>query len=133
MILDSRSDDGRGLWLEVTPAGAVQIALNDGRTECRWDCDPGLLKPRTTHHVAAIVDSGAGIISFVVDGALCDGGDRRQFGWGRLNPHLRDAAGAGRLTIGPEVRGLRIYDRALLTSEAIGNFQADRSKEGLAP
>ena len=76
------------------------------------------------HHLVAIVDGGAGIISFVVDGKICDGGDDRQFGWGRLNPDLRDANGSGRLRIGPQVTGVRIYDRYLLTSEAVGNHRA---------
>ena len=34
------------------------------------------------------------MISFVVDGRLCDGGDFRQFGWGRFSPHLRHANGS---------------------------------------
>jgi len=69
------------------------------------------------------------VISFVVDGALCDGGTHRQFGWGRFSPHLQGANGADVLRIGPaldgEVLGLRIYGRALRTSEAIGNWRAD--------
>ncbi len=38
---------------------------------------------------------------FVVNGVLCDGGDFRQFGWGRYNPWLRGVAGAETLRIGP--------------------------------
>jgi hypothetical protein len=128
IVLDSRSDEGAGLWLELTTRGTLQIGLNDGRAESRWDCDPGLLKPGEIHHVAVIVDGGPDIISFVVDGSLCDGGEARQFGWGRLNPNLRDARGGGRLRIGTQVQDLRIYDRAILVSEAVGNFKAPASK-----
>jgi hypothetical protein len=131
VVLDCRADEGAGLWLEVTAGGTLQIGLNDGRTESRWDCDPGLLKPGEVHHVVAIVDGGPGIISFVVDGRLCDGGEGRQFGWGRLNPDLRDVCGADRLRIGSQVQGLRIYDRALLVSEAVGNYRA-ATQEGSA-
>ena len=128
ILLDSRSDEGAGLWLELTTRGTLQVGLNDGRAESRWDCDPGLLKLDETYHVAVIMDGGPGIISFVVDGRLCDGGEDRQFGWGRLNPDLRDAHGADRLRIGTQVQSLRIYDRAILVSEAVGNFKAAVSK-----
>ncbi|MDP6776470.1 MAG: hypothetical protein QGI83_06880 [Candidatus Latescibacteria bacterium] len=123
-VLDGRSGEGSGIWLEAAPGNTLQIGLNDGRTETRWSCDPGLLTPGSLHHVVAIVDGGAGIISFLVDGLLCDGGDHRQFGWGRLNPHLRDVRGSDRLRIGKQVKSLRIYGRSLLTSEAIGNYRA---------
>jgi len=122
VLLDSRTDCGRGLCLRTSGRGAAEIVLNDGRTESRWACDPGALRPGVLHHLAAIVDGGPKVITFVVDGALCDGGDARQFGWGRFSPNLREANGAPTLRIGREVKGLRIYDRALRTSEAIGNW-----------
>ena len=56
-------------------AGTVEIVLNDGRTENRWDCDSGYLRTGEQHHIAAIVDGGPRIITFVVDGKLCDGGE----------------------------------------------------------
>jgi hypothetical protein len=59
---------------------------------------------------------------------LCDGGAARQFGWGRFNPNLRDVNGAKVLRIGPSLRGrihhLRLYNRSLRTSEAVGNYRA---------
>ncbi len=130
MVLDGRSNEGIGLWLEVTSKNTLQIGLNDGRSESRWDCDPGLLTAGTPHHVVAIVDGGAGIISFVVDGRLCDGGEGRQFGWGRLNPHLRGVHGSDQLRMGKQVRSLRVYGRYLLTSEAIGNYRASAREGG---
>ncbi len=50
---------------------------------------------------AAIVDGGPKLILFVVNGVLCDGGNFRQFGWGRYNSWLRGVAGAETLRIGP--------------------------------
>jgi len=133
VLLDSRRENGRGVCLHTALGGAVEIILNDGRTENRWDCDPGILEVGKLHHVAAIVDGGPKIITFVVDGRLCDGGEYRQFGWGRFSPHLRDANGGETLWIGPdfqgEVKTLRIYDRQLRTSEAIGNFRAGRAAQ----
>ena len=85
-------------------------------------------RERLDDHVVAIVDGGPKIISFVVDGTLNDGGAYRQFGWGRFSPHLRGVDGADSLRIGPGVRKLRIYNRALGTSEAIANYRADSKK-----
>jgi len=59
-----------------------------------------------------------------VDGVLCDGGEQRQFGWGRFSPTLRTPNGAATLKIAPAVKSLRIYSRALRTSEAVGSFHA---------
>ena len=70
------------------------------------------------------MDGGPKIITFVVDGVLGDGGDQRQFGWGRFSPTLRTPNGAETLRIAKSVQSLRLYNRALRTSEAVGNFHA---------
>jgi hypothetical protein len=89
IILDKRSASGQGFCLQTTGRGTVEIVLNDGRTDSRWDTDPGALVAGRLHHLVVVVDGGPKIISFIVDGVLCDGGDFRQYGWGRFNPHLR--------------------------------------------
>ena len=80
------------------------------------------------HHIVVNVDGGPKIITFIVDGKLCDGGAARQFGWGRFNPNLRDLNGNKLLRIGPSLQGrihhLRIYNRWLRSSQAVGNFRA---------
>ena len=63
-------------------------------------------------------------ISFIIDGKFCDGGDDRQFGWGRFSAGLMSANGGRTLRIAQDVLGLRLYHRSLRTSEAIGNFRA---------
>ena len=130
VALDTRTATGQGLCVQTTTRGTLEIALNDGRTENRWDCDPGALEEGKLHHVAVIVDGGPKVISFVVDGKLCDGGAHRQFGWGRFSPNLRHANGARTLRIGRvlmgEIKALRVYGRHLRTSEAVGNFRAGR-------
>ena len=128
ILLDNRCDEGKGLSLVTTNRETIEIVLNDGRSENRWDCDPGLLTLGSTHHLAIIVDGGPKIITFIVDGKLCDGGEHRQFGWGRFSPDLRDVNGGNHLYIGPSLQGaiytLRIYARALRTAEAVGNHKA---------
>ncbi|MEN6429075.1 MAG: hypothetical protein ABFE13_27315 [Phycisphaerales bacterium] len=132
VLLDSRTVAGRGLCLETTSRGTVQIVLNDGVTENRWDCDPDTSQTGRPHHIVACVDGGPKIITFVIDGRLCDGGESRQSGWGRFSPNLRDANGGRTLLIAPNVHHLRIYNRCLRISEAVGNFQAGLGQDGQA-
>ena len=130
VVLDSRDEQGRGLSIGVDKDGALNIYFSDGNHSGRWASDAGLLKPGKTHHVTAIVDGGPSIITFVVDGKLCDGGERRIRGWGRFDPKVGDINGSDKLRIAPsfagEVLHLRVYDRYLRTSEAVGNFQASQ-------
>lgn len=128
VLVDNRDASGRGFCLQTTGRGTVEIVLNDGRSESRWDCDPGRLKPGKWRHLVAIVDGGPKIISFIVDGQFCDGGDARQFGWGRFNPNYRGPSGEKDLKIAPnlqgELRAVTVYGRALRTSEAVNNYRA---------
>lgn len=128
VVLDSRDESGKGMVVSTTDTEALRLTLNDGRSESSWDSDRGAVPAGKLHHVAITVDGGPKIITFVVDGVLCDGGDARQFGWGRFSPTLRGPNGSGTLRIAPKMSGsvqvLRIYARALRTSEAVGNCQA---------
>ena len=132
IVLDNRMHNSQGFCVQTGERGTLEIILNDGRTENRWTSDLGLLNADGQHHVAIIIDGGPKIICFVVDGRLCDGGEARQFGWGRFSPHLRGVNGAKTLRVGPglnaDLTGVRIYDRALRISEAIGNYRAGVAK-----
>ncbi|MEI8289474.1 MAG: LamG-like jellyroll fold domain-containing protein [Verrucomicrobiota bacterium] len=126
LILDSRNAAGQGLLVTTTENGAFRLVMNDGRQSASWDSDSGVLKAGEPQHVVITVDGGPKIITFVVNGVLCDGGDERQFGWGRYSPTLRTPNGATAAKITPAIHALRIYGRALRTSEAVGNFRAGR-------
>jgi hypothetical protein len=121
---DATLENGQGWRLATTTRGTVELVLNDGRTENRWDTEPGLIEAGKLHHLAAIVDAGPSIVSFVVDGQVRDGGDDRQFGWGRISPNLNHANGADEVRVAPGVQRLRVYSRALRVSEAVGNYRA---------
>lgn len=123
-LLDSRDDAGKGLLVSSPQAGTLRLTLHDGRQECSWESDRGLVEAGKPQHVVIIVDGGPKLITFVVNGVLCDGGEDRQFGWGRFSPTLRAPNGADTLELAPAVRALRLYNRALRTSEAVGNFRA---------
>jgi hypothetical protein len=130
VLIDSRTPYGKGIALQTTDRQTVELVMNDGRSETHWDCDPGLIQSGQRHHLVVTVDGGPRIIIFVVDGQVCDGGDFRQFGWGRFTPHLHSVTGGRRLRLGPTLQGqlqtLRIYGRALRVSEAVAHWRAAR-------
>jgi hypothetical protein len=41
ILLDNRTPYGKGFALQTTAKGSIELVLSDGRTESRWDCDPG--------------------------------------------------------------------------------------------
>jgi len=122
-MLDSRRKDGHGLCLRTTDKGTLALVLNDGRSENSWDTDPGLLQPGQKYHITFVVDGGPKIITVIANGVLCDGGDTRQFGWGRFSPHLKNITGSETLHISNQISLIRIYNRALRTSEAVANYK----------
>jgi hypothetical protein len=128
VILDGRDDAGKGLRVATTSQGTIRIELGDGTNAGFWQCDQDLVKAKTRHHVAIIVDGGPNVISFVVDGILCDGGTASTYGWGRFAPELGDVSGSGKLQIAPTLKGrlerLRVYGRYIRTSEAVANYHA---------
>jgi hypothetical protein len=128
-LLDNRDPEGRGLVLDTAADGTVQLTMNDGRGRpVVWGCDTGLLKAGSKHHVTFIVDGGPRIILAVVDGRLCDGGTQREAGWTWFHRSLGDVGGNGRLRIGAQLDGrlhaVRVYDRPLRVSEAVGIWRA---------
>ena len=124
ILMDSRTEYGKGVALQTTDRHTVEIILNDGRSENRWECDRDWLQAKHRHHLVVTVDGGPHIITFVADGVLCDGGDSRQFGWGRFSPYLYNVTGSNLLRIAPDVELLRLYVRPLRTSEAVANHRA---------
>ncbi len=124
VLLDTRLENGQGFVLQHKGNGQLELVLDDGRTRASWDSDPRAVSVGKRHHAVVIVDGGPNVISFVVDGRLCDGGDFRQFGWGRFSPHMRHANGSPRQLIDGAIDLLRVYGRALRTSEAISNFRS---------
>jgi hypothetical protein len=88
------------------------------------------LKVNTWQHVVVTVDGGPKIVTFVIDGQVNDGGPVRQYGWGRFKPEMSDVNGSPRSVLAKhllgEIKSFRVYNRYLRTSEAVGNFRAER-------
>ena len=114
-------------WAHVDH-GTIRMEISDGEHVGLWQCDRNIIKAGTRHHVAIIVDGGPKVITFVVDGILCDGGQARRYGWGRFGPELDAVHGSSVLRIAPRFEGrldrLRVYRRCLRTSEAVANYLA---------
>ena len=128
ILLDARNDAKTGFVVSVGENAAIELKLSDGITKCSWESDQDTIKAGKLHHIAIMIDGGPKIISFVVDGVFCDGNSQRQFGWGRYNPNLRTLTNSGKFMISPdfdgEVKSVKIYNRAIMTNEAISNFRA---------
>lgn len=128
VLIDNRRADGKGLCLQTSERETLEVILNDGRSESRWETDPGAWRCGVLQHVGLLIDGGPKIVAFVVNGKVCDGGEHRQFGWGRYNAALRDVNGAGVARLGQSLHGrlwaLRVYDRCLRVSEMVGNWRA---------
>lgn len=125
-LLNNINTSGRGFRVFINDNSCIEIAMNDGRSECRWQSDPVIFSGKR-HHVGIIVDGGPDIITFVIDGKLNDGGNHRQFGFGRFSGKLRNVEGRDSIIIGDDwcaMHGCRLYNRALMTSEVIGNRRA---------
>ena len=148
MVFDSRDQEGRGMTVMLTDRGTLRLNIcgrhyarpggtwSAGLCETAWDTDPGLLEAGKLHHAVFIVDGGPKIITTVVDGQLCDGGDVRQYGWGRFHPALKDANGAETARLGPrmqgEVKRFRLYGRYLRTNDAVAHYLAGSDRDAIA-
>jgi CSLREA domain-containing protein len=127
IILDQRDSGGNGFFIYVTSNATIGINISDGINTATWECDHNLISVNKDHHIVFIVDGGPNIISVIVDGILCDGGEARQYGWGRFSQKMSSFGGSSTITIGPSFNGaikfFRIYDRYLRTTEAISNYR----------
>jgi hypothetical protein len=115
------------LTLRTVAGGAVELALNDGRSESRWASDPGSVAAGKPQHIVVIVDGGPKIISFVTNGVFNDGGEDRQFGWGRFSPNLRGVSGLAQLRTSSAVTQFGFHARALYVAEALALFKQTSS------
>ncbi|WP_218033209.1 hypothetical protein [Cyclobacterium qasimii] len=122
-MADSRDASGKGWWLSISDKNNLLFQMNDGQTLVAWSSDPGTLQTNTQHQASIIIDGGPNIIAFVTDGRFNDGGEHRQFGWGRFSPYFNSPEGSSTLLLGPSMSGelsyLRVFDRALMVLEAL--------------
>lgn len=146
-LFDSTDAAGHGILLAVGSNHSLELSLSSassappsGQRAMQTDplCTQELLKPGP-HHVAVTVDAGALVASFMVDGTFCDGGHAGPAwanGWFWVYPY-GSLDGAGTVAVGTcnnvghactpyagDVGAGRVYTRALMNSEVIGNYRA---------
>ena len=130
VLLDATDEDGRGVLLRTAKGAALELVLNDGKKKQIALSDPGTLTAGKRCHVVVTVDGAPNIVTFVVDGTLQDGGSHRVRGWTRFDVALGDVNGSKELRVAPSHDGkvhlVRVYNRAIRTSEAVGNYRAAR-------
>ncbi len=128
VLLDGRDSAGKGIACVTTNEKSVRFEMCDGRAAVFWESDKNLVTTGRDIHIVVVVDGGPKVISFIVNGLLCDGGNERYFGWGRFYPFMQNVNGAEQWTLAPNLRGelksLRVYDRYLHTSEAVEDCRA---------
>jgi hypothetical protein len=126
VLLDTRQGS-KGIFLTTESNQVVTLSIGDGKITNHWSLDKGLLKPNKDHHIVFVVDGGPDVISVIVDGLLCDGGNTGRQGWGRFSRELLDVNGAAKMQLASsgklKMKRLLIYDRYLRTSEAIGRYR----------
>lgn len=97
--------------------------MSDGMSVSSWESDSDRITDGD-NHIAIIIDGGPKVISFIINGKFNDGGNSRQYGWGRFNPNQRHANGCEEAKINKNIKVLRIYDRVLMSIEACSNYRA---------
>jgi len=128
ILIDTQTPEGKGWRICTNDKQSLELQMNDGQTQVLWSCDEKLITAGKRHYVSFIIDGGPNIISVVVDGKFNDGGDSRQFGWGRFSPYFKTPEGDTDIKIGSKMSGMidevNIYSKALRTTEAIGNYRS---------
>jgi len=123
---------GQGVRMTINTLGAVDFEMSDGTRSVTLRSDTGTVVAGQPAHISVHVDAPAKIITMVANGKVCDGtnhntgtGDRL-FGWTHFDDAFSDVNG-GDITVGAGLNGavelLRVYDRALMHTEAIANWR----------
>ena len=126
-LFSTMDGKGRGVRVQTSELGGaltLAIELGDGARSAIWHTDPGAILTGKPQHALFICDFSAAVVSVVVNGVFLDGGTLRQYGWGRLPLELNDVKGSFQALLTAPVKTVRLYQRALRTSEAVGNFKA---------
>lgn len=134
-ILSTIGPKHKGIQVSLQKDNAIAIEINDGvireskLLENRvFVSDQNTIKPGKLQHIVFTLDGAAKIATIVIDGVLSDGGIERDYGWGRIYPHLDDLNDTNNCVIDDGFDGtihcMRVYDRPLRTSEVISNFNA---------
>lgn len=121
ILFDTITRDGRGMRLEFTKSNNFQLLMSDGMSKVLADTAED--KIEKSGSVAVILDGGAKIVSFVVNGKFCDGADNREFGWQRFSPNLYHSDGENTAKLSSTVKRVRIYEGYVQNSDIIKDWE----------
>ena len=132
VLADARNTKGQGYVLRTSENNSLELELSDGQTRTVWRSDDETVATNGKNHFVFTVDAGPHIISVISNGKFNDGGDSRQFGWGRFSPYLRSARGAKEVVLGKSLNGtiehFNVYRQPLTTSEAIELYRDKKAQ-----
>ena len=126
----------KGIKVSLQNNNTIEIELNDGeireadlRENTIFTSDKNRIAENELHHIVFIIDGAAKIATVLVDGILSDGDiDERDYGWGRIYPYLKGLNDTNICILNRNFDGtihlMKVYNRALRTSEAISNYNA---------
>ena len=117
--MEAMNSNGYGFQLSLDGHGHLCLAISDPWTS-QTLASPEL--PADAKAVSVVVDSLACIVSFYADGRFLDGGEERQFGFQRLNPHLRHFNWSKEWILERNFPRLSVFNRALTGVEAIASL-----------
>ena len=136
-IFEVSDINGKRIMMQTGLYENVEIILDDGKNQSKWNSDPGLLSVYGEQHVTVTIDNGPKIIQFVVNGNVCNGNNFRQYGWGRYISDISDFTPnqlsviklkADNIRTAGKLLRLDIYNRPLLNTEVIGIHRYYKSK-----
>ena len=76
------------------------------------------------HHVAWVLDSSAHVSFLVIDGRFDNGTDKADCGWCFIPLQMNELGGEKAVTVGEGIARASLIERAILTTEAIGDYRA---------
>ena len=117
-----------GLELDLL-ATSSSAQMNISQTIMMGAACAGLLTPSMEHTIGVVVDCAPQLVTFFVDGLVCDGGGISKFGWFWTTPGMGRLLGDSSIDIAPDFTGGTlveggIYFRALFASELVGAYRA---------
>lgn len=126
----------KGIQVSLQKNNTIEIKINDGvvretglNEKGTFVSDQNTIIEGQVHHILFTIDGAAKIGTILIDGILCDGDtETRDYGWGRVYPYLNDLNDTNICVLDDGFDGIihhmRVYNRALRTSEAIANYNA---------
>ncbi|MCK5811420.1 MAG: exo-alpha-sialidase [Clostridiales bacterium] len=118
-LVNTIDESGQGMKI-IRKNKQIEFTMSDGMYTNLHICNEKV-QDIGNNHIAIIVDGGPKIISSILNGKFNDG-KVRQYGFSRFSPYFTNCNGKTFINLGKSVKKMRIYDRALLTCEVVGNF-----------